>query len=227
MPILEDREENPAQDNVLVVMTHTIHLSIDIGMKNLGIFCVLVTWDTWEWVRVILLATFDICDGVETGGKECTSLIASNAVALMNSLTVIKPVTRLFIEEQFIATGKGSVFMQNNDARRLEAIFLGYFITKKEAWKKYRIINGEEQDLVIYRVPNKIKLLRCPKQLRKNKPAYKEWTRQQAIIDLREKFDEAASVIDCADKGDDAGDAVMQYIEASKRIKEDSTKYLW
>jgi len=225
-------EYEPTRDNVLIVVVYTTHLSIDIGMRNLGIFCLLVIRDTWEWVSISLLAAFDLCSGIETGGKKCTSVIAQHAVELLDALLPIRGTTRLFIEEQFIATGKGAQFMQNDDARRLEAILLGYFVSRQRAWRKYRTLEGANSvnsaSMVIYRVPNKVKTTRCPKQLQKNKPAYKEWTRQQAVIELRERdFEEAASVVECASKGDDAGDAVMQYIEASVRVKEDATKYLW
>jgi hypothetical protein len=196
-----------------------LHLSIDVGMRNLGIFAVLVDSATWQWRRVVMLATFDLCDGVESGGKKFTSRVAANAVALLDALTVVHGASRLFIEEQFIATGP-RVRMMNNEARHVEFALLGYFFARRGSWGV--------ADMRVHRVPSALKLRGCPAELRKNKPRYKEWTRLQAVHLLGERDCElAASIVERAGKGDDAGDAVKQYIEAAQEVRDDETKYAW
>jgi hypothetical protein len=196
-----------------------LHLSVDVGMRNLGIFAVRVDPRTWQWQRVVMLATFDVCEGVESGGKKFTSRVASNAVELLDALTAMHGAQRLFIEEQFIATGP-RVRMMNNEARHVEFALLGYFFARRASWG--------ERDMRVHRVPSALKLRGCPAELRKNKPRYKEWTRLQAVRLLRERGCElAASVVERAGKGDDAGDAVKQYVEAAEEVRADETKYAW
>jgi hypothetical protein len=229
------READPALDSGLVVLVYEVHLSIDVGMRNLGVFCLVVERETWAWHDVLVLCTFDICRGVETGGKRCTSLVVDNAVQLLDALRAIRGARRVFIEEQFVSTfgkrkgaskgaatstGTGGKSQMNLEARHLEFALLGYFRSRMRAW-------GVE-DMRVHRVPPLLKLRGSPKELKGNKPAYKEWTRLEAVGDLRGRgFEEAALVVESSSKGDDAGDAVKQYVNASEEVKADASKYLW
>ena len=214
-------EIDPATDNVLTVLILVLHTSIDIGMRNLGIFSLLVDPHTFVWHEIILLATFDICEGVESGGTKLTSRVADNAVSLLDSLTVIHNTKRLLIEEQFIATGFGQKTQMNDEARRLQFTLLGYFAARKQAWNI--------SDLIVHRIPAALKLRGCPKEIKKKgKPHYKEWTRLKVVQLLRNHgFDHEADIVAESKKGDDVGDAVKQYIEAMEEIQRDPTKYLW
>jgi hypothetical protein len=210
---------SPLRETRLTVLVSVLHLSIDVGMRNLGVFCVLVDAASLVWLEIVLLSTFDVCSGVETGGKKCTSVIATNAAMLLDALTVIHGSTRLFIEEQFISKGKGP-FMMNDEARRMQSVLLGYFTARRGEW------GGHE--MIMYRVPSVLKLRGCPTELRKKKPKYKEWTRLQVVQLLKGRgFYLAASIVDEAPKGDDVGDAVKQYVEAIEEVRLDPTKYVW
>ena len=215
-----EEEADPSRDNVLTILVLVLHSSIDVGMRNLGIFAVLVEVYTFVWHEIVLVSTFDICEGVETGGTKMTSRVAENAVELLDSLTVIHPATKTLIEEQFISTGFGRKTVMNDEARRLQSLLLGYISTRKKVWNV--------PTLEIYRIPSVLKLRGCPKELRKNKPKYKEWTRLKVVDILRERgFNDEADMIEDSKKGDDVGDAVKQYVEAMEEIKKDPSKYRW
>lgn len=217
----EEEKESPARDNALAATVLVTHVSVDVGMRNLGVFCVLVDPVTLVWVDVLLLATFDVCSGVASGGKKCTSGVISNVVELLDALTVIHSPSRcaaIFVEEQFVARVANQM---NLEARHVEFALLGYVTARRRAW-------SPRHELAVYRVPSALKLRGCPQELRRNKPRYKEWARLSAVELLRERgFELAASVVESSKKGDDAGDAVKQYVEAIDVVRGDASKYAW
>jgi hypothetical protein len=195
-----------------------IHISIDIGLVNFGVFILEVYKEDWSWKKIHILATFDLTDGSEYGGKKANSIVARNLVNILDSLIIIRKASIVLIEEQYINTFGGK-FMMNNEARRVENMGLGYFSARKKDWNS---------DMKIYIIPSRLKIADCPKIYKKKKVLYKEWTKWYVVDYLRLLgFEEEAVIVENLKKGDEAGDTIKQYKQAIVNIKDDPEKYRW
>ena len=140
-------------------------------------------------------------------------------VGILDSITIMKRASLIMIEEQYINTF-GNKFMMNDSSRRLQNNLQGYFMARKK--------DLDNKDMKIYLVPSKLKIKDCPKEYKKSKPQYKDWTRWFIVDYLRYiGFEDEARVVEMLKKGDDTADAIKQYKEAILEIAKDDRKYLW